>query len=509
MDFRMCTFDSALSLASLKPSNVYARSNFHMLRPYLPAKFPSIEAAGRVSECCSLIKYIGVVVGEGKNFEECLDSLSVRRWPKEIGTREETDKHSWKIDVETFGRRWTREERSGMVRRLAEKLRREGPVRMKDPQLEFTLIHEYQVGVEGDPVGSTCGGDGGGGGGGGSEDAQPPPRVPAVCPIRCYVVVKVTRDCLRRNLSKHHLTKRPFLGPTSMDNEVAHMMCTGGMVKKNDVVFDPFVGTGSILFTATTRGAYTVGSDIDMKILRGNSEGENIFANFDKFELPRPEIVRGDSSDWSGGWCGKIEGYFDAIITDPPYGIRAGARRSGLKDYTRPYTIKSREDHIPATHGYEVGDVMADLLSLSARTLKVGGYLVYLIPTLLDFTPSDLPTHPLLSLEWCCYQPLQLTMGRRMIVMRKAGEWESGMAERWRDECWSSESLERLSNLKKRLEALAVEGRKKRMQPAASSAGDGGGGCATAGVGKQQKISRKNRRKLIKRNQIDIKKFED
>ncbi len=39
-------------------------------------------------------------------------------------------------------------------------------------------------------------------------------------------------------------------------------------VRKGYLVFDPFAGTGSILIAAAHLGAYTLGSDIDIRVLR-------------------------------------------------------------------------------------------------------------------------------------------------------------------------------------------------------------------------------------------------
>ena len=39
-------------------------------------------------------------------------------------------------------------------------------------------------------------------------------------------------------------------------------------VRKGNLVFDPFAGTGSILIAAAHLGANTLGSDIDIRVLR-------------------------------------------------------------------------------------------------------------------------------------------------------------------------------------------------------------------------------------------------
>jgi len=67
----------------------------------------------------------------------------------------------------------------------------------------------------------------------------------------------------------------------------------------------------------------------------------NIYSNFDQYGLERPEIFRLDS-------CGTVfnDGEFlDAIICDPPYGLRAGARQVGAKSDPKDLLDKFNEDN--------------------------------------------------------------------------------------------------------------------------------------------------------------------
>ena len=107
----------------------------------------------------------------------------------------------------------------------------------------------------------------------------------------------------------------------------------------------------------------------------------NIFENFKAYGLPLPELVRMDNHLFdrhlnisTRNSCNsanvKNEGYFDVIVTDPPYGIRAGAKKTG-KAAPVTYTIPTerRHDHIPSTQRYPVEEVMLDLLHTAARSL--------------------------------------------------------------------------------------------------------------------------------------------
>ena len=99
----------------------------------------------------------------------------------------------------------------------------------------------------------------------------------------------------------------------------------------------------------------------------------DIFSNFKAYGLPIPELIRMDnhlidrhlisyaglepttqsaiSADSESG----LEGFYEVIVTDPPYGIRAGGRKSG-KSFPVTYSVppEKREEHIPSTQQYPV-----------------------------------------------------------------------------------------------------------------------------------------------------------
>ncbi|KAJ2641362.1 hypothetical protein GGF44_002158, partial [Coemansia sp. RSA 1694] len=120
---------------------------------------------------------------------------------------------------------------------------------------------------------------------------------------------------------------------------------------------------------------------------------------------------------------------FDAIVTDPPYGVRAGAKRLGRKNGTDPeISLKKmedgvenfrRSDYLPPTIPYEMSDVIADLLAFAAEKLVVGGRLVYWLPTVAgEYDPGDLPVHPVLRVVANSEQPFG-GWSRRLVTMEK------------------------------------------------------------------------------------------
>eukprot|EP01035_Chromulina_nebulosa_P062554 gene62554-85546_t len=118
----------------------------------------------------------------------------------------------------------------------------------------------------------------------------------------------------------------------------------------------------------------------------------DVLENFRAYGLPRPDLIRMDNhlfdrhlrSDRTlpSSTAGirtetetetetEMMGFFDAIVTDPPYGIRAGAKKSGRKGELR-YSIaeERRADHVPAVQPYPVEEVMLDLLHTAATALR-------------------------------------------------------------------------------------------------------------------------------------------
>ena len=105
-----------------------------------------------------------------------------------------------------------------------------------------------------------------------------------------------------------------------------------------------------------------------------DSSAHSLWENFKMYGLPTPEIIRMDNHLFAGHYSSVYRNFFDAIVTDPPYGIRAGAKKSGRSANRRPIGSipeELRESHVPATQHYAVEEVMLDLLNLAAHTLKL------------------------------------------------------------------------------------------------------------------------------------------
>ena len=186
---------------------------------------------------------------------------------------------------------------------------------------------------------------------------------------------------------------------------------------------------------------------------------------------PRSSSSSCSSSSSSSPQC--FEGAFDAIIADPPYGVRAGGRKQAVvvggggeknggdcggdreeeaeeEEGTRaPPPTASSSSHQHQRHGsrparanarfraegapaptapYELGECLWDLLRLAASSLSVGGRLVFFLPARPGSGPEALPQHPCLRVVADCEQPLTRWYCRRLISMEK-WRWFDGGAE--------------------------------------------------------------------------------
>lgn len=62
----------------------------------------------------------------------------------------------------------------------------------------------------------------------------------------------------RKLIPTYQLKSRNYLGPTAMDAEMAFLMANQALASSGKLVYDPFVGTGSILVAAAHFGAMTM-----------------------------------------------------------------------------------------------------------------------------------------------------------------------------------------------------------------------------------------------------------
>ncbi|KAL7996690.1 putative DNA methylase, N-6 adenine-specific, tRNA guanosine-2'-O-methyltransferase, TRM11 [Plasmopara halstedii] len=387
--------------------------------PLVRVKLPSIKHAKFMSERGILVKGVYEVWGHSANpgdYNELVASVEKFEGPQKLQILQDAN-ISWRINVAVFGKKLSMEEQHTRRERFRKVLPFAGPVQMKNPNETFLVLEELGL----------------------DQDLHPDMKPKQIFLLRELAGSEKNRGRggARDLVDLQTLKRRAYIGPTSMESEMALLMSNMALVQPGDVVIDPFVGTGSVLIPCGTQGAMCYGTDIDIRVLLGTGVGVmgagvaliekevdirqriNVCTNFKQYRLPLPELIRADNS--MSPLVTRCKDFFDAIVCDPPYGIRAGARKSGRKHPSRndmKMTIK-QENYIAPTQPYAAEDVMKDLLEFAAQTLREGGRLVYLLPTTYKYKDSDLPRHPHLEVIANSEQKLTKKYARRLITMVK------------------------------------------------------------------------------------------
>ncbi|TFK68704.1 RNA methylase [Pluteus cervinus] len=222
--------------------------------------------------------------------------------------------------------------------------------------------------------------------------------------IHLYFGKLLEEGSARSLISKFDVKKRAYFGNTSMEAEVSLLMANQSLASPGKFIYDPFMGTGSMAYPTAHFGAFVFGSDIDGRQMRGKGNPPGVLRAAAQYGIDS-RIVDLCTFDVTNHplRCG---GLFDAIVTDPPYGVRAGAKRIGRKQELSPARMESYMEHrqnpqpddqpyIPPTKPYELSSLVADLVLLARYLLKCGGRLVFFLPTVTE-DYSELDVHQFL-----------------------------------------------------------------------------------------------------------------
>ena len=393
--------------------------------PYLKISFDEIENIDncqKLIDRATLLKSIIKIYGEGENMDEVIkyvEKNNLEEFKKESECLE-----SFRFDIDFRGLSEKREKEIEMINKF-DKFNFKGNVDLKNPQRIFIIFRNVVENQKTKEIISTK-----------------------------YIFGKQMAGKDEKELrfySKYVLTKRKYIGPTATDHLLSFLMTNFAQIKEGQIVIDPFVGTGSLLIPPSHYKALCFGCDLDVRVLRGYSVGYtrkseedktpqkmqgNIFSNFDDYNFPRPQIIRQDINKPA---FRKKNFLFDAIICDPPYGWRAGVRKTGLSenkkekrekrleqkrknkkgneeefeddkedkdknkiinaenedmDYNYVVVNGKKNMFLPTSHT-SVNDIFDGLINFAKDNLKIGGFLVCLFPVRKEKDQEDLVNHPI------------------------------------------------------------------------------------------------------------------
>lgn len=177
----------------------------------------------------------------------------------------------------------------------------EGPIRMKNPEAEWTILEEWQF-----------------------KAIQLGIYEPQAIYLGRFIAA-----CDKGVVTKYDLKKRKYISTTSMDSELALVTANIALAAPGKLFYDPFVGTGSFPVACAHFGATCWGSDIDGRSIRGKGK-IGLITNFEQYGLKKRF---GDSfvADITNTPV-RVGRLFDGIVCDPPYGVREGLKVLGTRN---------------------------------------------------------------------------------------------------------------------------------------------------------------------------------
>lgn len=239
----------------------------------------------------------------------------------------------------------------------------------------------------------------------------------------------------RKAINKYTLKKRSYIATTSMDAELSLVTANLALAQAGKLCYDPFMGTGSFPLACAHFGAEVFGSDMDGRSIRGK-KGRDVKGNFKQY---------GTESCYLGGFVADLtnmplraERCLDAIICDPPYGVREGLKVLGsnkpalqevvlLEDGTPAHLS---DTYLPPKKPYSFLRMLSDILDFSATMLVDDGRLCMWMPVAGATAEDDaqdaaadaeeyaIPQHPALELVSECTQHFN-KWSRRLLTYRR------------------------------------------------------------------------------------------
>ncbi|NPA86114.1 MAG: methyltransferase domain-containing protein [bacterium] len=165
-----------------------------------------------------------------------------------------------------------------------------------------------------------------------------------------YYLCIYLREAARRQCLLRAPKYRPFSRSGVLNSELARLMVNFARVLPGSRVLDPFCGAGSLLLEAWYNNARElVGIDIDSRMLEGCRQNLS-------WAGAAAQLIRGD--------CREVlrrlpKNYFDAVVTDPPYGLSTKLTDS-------------------------LEQLLKTAFSLCWEVLRPGGRLVFVVPSTFD-----------------------------------------------------------------------------------------------------------------------------
>ncbi|KIY44384.1 tRNA guanosine-2'-O-methyltransferase [Fistulina hepatica ATCC 64428] len=360
------------------------------------------ENARVLARRCILIKSIYELYGEGSSYGEIHQQTLAC---KELWERFIPDA-SFKFTISSFNHSISQTRQQKIVESFSY-MNLQGKIDMISPQITFGCFEEYECRNYAHCKKS-------------DDDRQF---------TRAYFGRLIEEGSARALIKKFDVKKRSYLGNTSMEAEISLLMANQTLACPGKFMYDPFMGTGSMAYPVAHFGAFVFGSDIDGRQMRGKEKVPGVIRAAQQYNVSSRIVDLCTFDMTNHPWrCGGI---FDAIITDPPYGVRAGAKRLGRvkemtdaqKEVYHAHMIARVDEkpYFPPTKPYELSQLVRDLVELARYLLKPHGRLVFFLATVND-EYEEIDVHAMIceGMEVIANSLQDFgSWGRRLITIRK------------------------------------------------------------------------------------------
>ncbi|KAF9070063.1 tRNA guanosine-2'-O-methyltransferase [Rhodocollybia butyracea] len=364
-------------------------------RPYMIVGLDEEEHARLLAKRCILVKSIYEFYGKGANYEELHICNRSKRtlWERFI------PETSFRFFVTSYNHKIPQRRQKEVVESFAY-MGFMGKIDMKNPEITLGCFEEYETRNRATRERHEGDGDF----------------------LQVYFGRLIEEGSARSLIQLFDVKKRSYFGNTSMEAEISLLMANQTLASPGKLIYDPFMGTGSMAYPVAHFGAQVMGSDIDGRQMRGKGSTPGIFRAASQYGVSSRIVDICTFDVTNNPWrCGEL---FDAIVTDPPYGVRAGAKRLGRKKELDTSRLALYHEHctnprvgdspyIPPTKPYELSN-----LAIFAETW---GRLVFFLPTVTDeYEEVDIYTMLCEGMEVIANSLQDFgSWGRRLVTIRK------------------------------------------------------------------------------------------
>lgn len=173
------------------------------------------------------------------------------------------------------------------------------------------------------------------------------PKLTYVCilTLNTFILGFLVKTSARKDVLKRGPKYRPYNHPATLPSDLSRAMVNIAHLKQQDTLLDPFCGVGTVVIEGCTSDVYSVGMDIDKKMIF------KALKNAEYFNCRNYSFILGNTLKM------PIKGSKNlAIVTDPPYGRAA------------------------STKGTKIYQLYSDFLENASSILRKDRFLVFISP---------------------------------------------------------------------------------------------------------------------------------